>query len=86
MSDDGCITCEGCVTCGDSAVVATVVALRGADATIEVDGVREDVAIELVGGIAVGDRLLCHAGVALQRAELGDHDAERDAQACTLGG
>jgi len=34
---------------------------------IERDGAREQVAIELVEGVAVGDTILCHAGVALER-------------------
>ena len=58
---------EACITCGDVAVEAPVVAISGATATIEKDGAREDVAVELVGGAAVGDVLLCHAGVALEK-------------------
>ncbi len=59
---------EQCLTCGDVAVEARVVALSGAAATVERDGEREDVAVELVADeLAVGDVLLCHAGVALER-------------------
>jgi D-sedoheptulose 7-phosphate isomerase len=57
---------EACITCGDVAVEAEVVAVRGSTAVIEKDGVREEVAVELVD-VAVGDRVLCHAGVALER-------------------
>ncbi|MGA2470397.1 MAG: HypC/HybG/HupF family hydrogenase formation chaperone [Solirubrobacteraceae bacterium] len=61
MNDDRCITC------GDTAVVATVISLDGTSAVVESDGVRTEVAIELVGGVAVGEELLCHAGVAIER-------------------
>ena len=56
-----------CVTCGDVAVEADVVAVRNGTAVIEKDGAREEVAIDLVESVTVGDRLLCHAGVALEK-------------------
>jgi D-sedoheptulose 7-phosphate isomerase len=59
---------DACVTCGDVAVTARIVALDGATAVVEREGAREEVAVELVGEVAVGDRVLCHAGVALERA------------------
>ena len=59
-------TDAGCITCGDVAVEVTVVAVEGDNARVELDGAREDVAVELVAPVAPGDRLLCHAGVALQ--------------------
>ena len=58
---------EHCITCGDIAVVATVVAGGSRDATVEIEGRREHVAIDLVPPVAVGDRLLCHAGIALEK-------------------
>src|SRR3954451_12293023 len=59
---------ESCLTCGDVAVQARVVALSGAAATVELGGAREDVAVDLVADeLAVGDVVLCHAGVALER-------------------
>jgi hydrogenase maturation factor len=58
---------ERCVTCGDTAVVATVVEVDGETAVVEVDGRREAVGIELVSPVAAGEALLCHAGIALQR-------------------
>lgn len=60
---------ERCVTCGDVAVAATVVRVRGHTATVAVDGRREQVGIELVEGVAPGDVLLCHAGIALEKLE-----------------
>jgi D-sedoheptulose 7-phosphate isomerase len=44
-----------------------VVAVAGSTATIEVDGARERVAAEPIDDVQVGDRLLCHGGVALER-------------------
>ena len=58
---------SSCVTCGDAAVEATVVSARGASATVRVGNATEEVAAELVGDLASGDRVLCHAGVALER-------------------
>ena len=62
-----CSAEPGCITCGDVAVEARVVALRNGSAVIEKDGLREEVAVELVAPVAVGDTLLCHAGVALEK-------------------
>lgn len=56
-----------CITCGDTAVIATVVHVEGVTATVEHDGVREQVGIELVLPVAVGELLLCHAGIALEK-------------------
>ena len=58
---------DSCITCGDVAVEARVVALHNGSALIEKDGAREEVAVELLEDVAVGDRVLCHAGVALER-------------------
>ena len=58
---------DSCITCGDVAVETQVVALDGSTATVERDGLREDVATDLVEDVHVGDRVLCHAGVALER-------------------
>ncbi|MBA3347407.1 MAG: SIS domain-containing protein [Actinobacteria bacterium] len=60
---------DACITCGDIALPGRVVAVEGATATVDFDGLREEVAAELVEGVAVGDLLLCHAGVALERLE-----------------
>ena len=58
---------EACITCGDVAVPARVVALGDGVAIIEKDGVHEDVAVDLIDEVSVGDMLLCHAGAALQK-------------------
>ncbi|MDX6213217.1 MAG: hydrogenase expression/formation protein HypC [Frankiales bacterium] len=62
-----CSAEPGCLTCGDVAVALTVHALDGADAVCRDEAGREElVALELVGDVAPGDRLLVHAGVALE--------------------
>jgi len=58
---------DSCITCSDTAVTARVAEVRRDTAVVEVDGRRELVAIELVAPVAVGDELLCHAGIALER-------------------
>ena len=60
---------DRCITCGDVAVEAEVVAVSGATATVSHGGEREDVAVDLLDGVRAGDVLLCHAGVALDRLE-----------------
>jgi D-sedoheptulose 7-phosphate isomerase len=69
---------EACITCGDVAVEATVVAVRGATAIVERDGAREEVAVELVEDVREGDLLLCHAGVALERLAAGVGETQGD--------
>jgi len=63
-----CEVTDGCLTCGDVAVQLTVLEVSGVDARCRDDEGREEtVATDLVGAVAVGDRLLVHARVALQR-------------------
>lgn len=65
-----CSAEPGCITCGDVAVVLTVLDVSGTDASCrDVDGRTELVAIELVGDVAQGDRVLVHAGVAIERLD-----------------
>jgi len=62
-----CEVQDGCITCGDVAVELTVVAAGGADADcVDAEDRHEIVATELVGSVHPGDRLLVHAGVALE--------------------
>ena len=57
----------GCLTCGDVAVPLTVLAVSGSDAHCrDESGRTETVAVELVGPVGVGARLLVHAGVAIE--------------------
>ena len=61
------VTQHDCLTCGDVAVEAAVVEVVGDTAVVEVEGRRERVAVELVAPVAVGEILLCHAGIAIRR-------------------
>jgi hydrogenase maturation factor len=70
-----CSVADGCVTCGDVALPLRVVAIDAdrelalcADPTDR----RETVEIALVAPVAIGDRLLVHAGTAI--AALGDEE------------
>ena len=57
-----------CITCGDVAVALEVVTVDGNDAVCRApDGGTEVVAVELVGPLEPGDRVLVHARVALER-------------------
>lgn len=70
MNRDGpaCTLDEGCITCGDVAIPLTVIETSGADARCRDEAGREEiVATELVGTVAAGERLLVHAGVAIER-------------------
>jgi hydrogenase assembly chaperone HypC/HupF len=63
------VTPETCHTCGDVAVEARVLEVDGDTAVVELVGVREPVAIELVTPVAPGDLLLCHAGIAIRKVD-----------------
>jgi hydrogenase maturation factor len=68
MTGEHCEVTDGCITCGDVAVALTVIGVHGSDARCrDGQGRFEDVATELVDDVVVGDRLLVHAGVALER-------------------
>ena len=61
------VDADRCITCGDAAVTATVVHVDGSLAVVEAGGAFERVAIELVEPVVVGELLLCHAGIALEK-------------------
>jgi hydrogenase expression/formation protein HypC len=74
IAEEPCSLTEGCITCGDVALPLTVVALDGRDALCQDDqGRQETVATELVGALAPGDRVLVHAGVAIERLDKPHH-------------
>jgi len=58
-----------CITCGDVALPGRVVGLTDLGAKVDFDGACEEVACELIADVTVGDLLLCHAGVALERLD-----------------
>jgi hydrogenase expression/formation protein HypC len=67
-----CEVTDGCITCGDVAVPLTVIELVGADARCQDDEGRfETVALDFVTA-SHGDRVLVHAGVALERLQRND--------------
>lgn len=59
----------GCGICRDEAEVGEVTELRGASARVRSGGREFEVALELVGNVRPGDRLLVQAGCALARLE-----------------
>ena len=63
---------EHCITCGDEAVAMRVLVLdpdRGLALCERADGRREAVETALLDGVAVGECVLVHAGVALARGD-----------------
>jgi hypothetical protein len=66
---DSCAAGDGhCITCGDVAVVMTVITVDAATglALCEADdGRREDIEIALLPDVRMADRLLAHAGTAI---------------------
>jgi hydrogenase expression/formation protein HypC len=66
-AEESCSLTEGCITCGDIALPLTVVSFDGRDALCrDEQGRQETVAVELVGAVVPGDRVLVHAGVAIE--------------------
>ena len=63
-----------CITCGDIALPGCVVGLTDLGAKVDFDEVCEEVACELIADVTVGDLLLCHAGVALERLDQATED------------
>jgi hydrogenase expression/formation protein HypC len=69
--DAHCDPRGGCITCGDVALpmaVRHIDAERGLALCEHEDGRRESVEIALVEPVAIGERLLVHAGTAIGRA------------------
>lgn len=64
-----CSIVDGCLTCGDVAVPVAVVRLLERDEALCRDehGTVGRVAVDLVDPVVPGDRLLVHAGVAIER-------------------
>jgi hydrogenase maturation factor len=58
-----------CITCSDQLLDLVVTAVDAAAGTARgsIDGTVVEVSIDLIDCVAVGDVLLCHGGVALQR-------------------
>lgn len=60
-----------CALCGDAAHPAVVLSVDPAArlAAVDLAGVRTEVALDLVGAVRAGDRVLVHQGFALSRLE-----------------
>lgn len=55
-----------CATCADEGIEGRVLSLADGDlAEVEMEGHVREVAVELLDRVAVGDRVLVHAGVAI---------------------
>ena len=69
VTDAACaVDDDGCITCGDVAVALTVEEVSEYDALCrDANGRTELVATELVEPLSVGDQVLVHAKVALER-------------------
>lgn len=63
---NSCNSSESCITCSDDGKRGQAIVLKDANATVlmEEGGVKL-IAIDLVMPVAVGDVLLCHAGMAI---------------------
>jgi hydrogenase maturation factor len=62
-----------CITCSDEALPAKVLEVDEtlALAQVEINGQRTEIDVSLVDGVEVGQTLLVHGGVALERVEGG---------------
>ena len=70
----------GCITCGDEGVAMRVLKLdapRALAVCADADGSTSEVDLSLVAGVAPGDQVVVHAGVAIARLD----EVARDAPA-----
>jgi len=68
MSAGSCSGSDHCITCADDGIAMTVVAVdeqRALALCVDAVGARQSVETALVDPVAVGDRLLVHAGTAI---------------------
>lgn len=66
MSGSACDMRSGCITCSDEGVPMRVLELHDSHAVcVDQHGASHEVAVDLVGPVAPGDRVLVHAGVAI---------------------
>jgi hydrogenase expression/formation protein HypC len=57
------------------AVPAKIIELKDASATVEMDGLRKEISIELLEEIKVGDYVIVHVGYALSKLEQKEAEA-----------
>jgi hydrogenase maturation factor len=68
---DSFVAPERCITCSDEGLPMRVVELPRADGTAiccDESGAAQEVAVDLLEPLAVGDEILVHAGVAIAMA------------------
>jgi hydrogenase expression/formation protein HypC len=67
MTEPACDPAGHCITCSDEGVPMRVESVSGDGAVcVDEDGARhESVAVDLMGPVSPGDRVLVHAGVAI---------------------
>jgi len=68
---DSFVAPERCITCSDEGLPMRVVALPGNDGIAicrDEAGADQEVAVDLIEAITVGDEILVHAGVAIAMA------------------
>ena len=68
LLQEGC-TDDVCVTCGDVALPAAIVSVRGSTATVWTEQGEEEADVTLVAPIGPGELVLVHGGVALERVK-----------------
>ncbi|HVC40676.1 MAG TPA: HypC/HybG/HupF family hydrogenase formation chaperone [Candidatus Saccharimonadales bacterium] len=62
---------EMCITCSDQLLTILVTGVDKAAGTARgtINGLGAEVGTDLLDGVTIGDVLLCHGGVALQRCD-----------------
>jgi hydrogenase maturation factor len=66
MTGASCDNRPGCITCGDEGIPMRVRELRDGEALcVDDQGATHEVAVDLLGAVLEGDRVLVHAGVAI---------------------
>jgi hydrogenase maturation factor len=68
---DSFVAPERCITCSDEGLPMRVAELPGTDGIaicVDEAGADQEVAVDLLGELAVGDQILVHAGVAIAMA------------------
>jgi len=68
------------------AIPMRVIAIAGPLAQVEEGGVRRDVRVDLVEGVAVGDYVIVHAGIAIERLDADEAEETRRLFAEMFGG
>ena len=68
---DACLPDGGCSICADQGLVGEVLEVRQDAAQVRIGQQVENVAIDLLQGVRVGDRVVVHLGFAIARVRDG---------------